>query len=677
MNTSAPKAAILVFSQSPLNRFVIAEICRKFGVVHLSSTPESTLDILNRKNIQTLVIDQSLADYAFFRNHISSFISIVIIGKEMSVAEERVKEWPLDHFVTSNLVPSTATEKNAFRRTISLALQYTTMKRLIRTDQEFAAPEKNDVSSLYSEIKDIKHFIQKNVLTELEKRISFQTKYIQFKDEKQKIEHILKKLHTANDVTRLLDIILNVKNIIGSEGISIYLIEKNDSKAVFLKPLVWNNTILSHPEYSKNMVSLDAQDLSAEVARSGRGIHVSQSALKKILIARHIDRLDYPLKSILSMPLMLEKKVIGVIETYNKKENASPASGDFTSDDQRLMQLLSEHIAIAITNLNLIQFDALTGMLRPDPFFEAVIQKLRMEKKRRHEDSAYAFVMGDVDWFKNYNDRNGHEAGNRLLQELSRILKSSIREEDLLCRYGGEEFLFFLSKIKDIEEACHLTERIRKSVEEHYFEAQEFQPKKNLTMSFGLTVFSRDSLGSFEAITTQILKRHVIEADMALSEAKSKKTAVSDFSKTVSGTVDKNRVTAFNPDLLPKIKNLMPHQKKIAMEKRKYPRYFTSAMLLYKNDHNREVTRTINLSLSGAKIPTDIPLKLFETIDVILVLGETACQVKGDIVYSKPINTGESKYHSGLRFRDVSSEERDKIKKYLSSLLDQPSSKIQ
>jgi len=163
MNTSAPKAAILVFSQSPLNRFVIAEICRKFGVVHLSSTPESTLDILNRKNIQTLVIDQSLADYAFFRNHISSFISIVIIGKEMSVAEERVKEWPLDHFVTSNLVPSTATEKTLSAEQFPLALQYTTMKRLIRTDQEFAAPEKNDVSSLYSEIKDIKHFIQKNV----------------------------------------------------------------------------------------------------------------------------------------------------------------------------------------------------------------------------------------------------------------------------------------------------------------------------------------------------------------------------------------------------------------------------------------------------------------------------------------------------------------------------------
>ena len=79
-------------------------------------------------------------------------------------------------------------------------------------------------------------------------------------------------------------------------------------------------------------------------------------------------------------------------------------------------------------------------------------------------------VMGDVDWFKHYNDRNGQEAGNRLLRELAAVLKSSIREDDLLCRYGGEEFLFFLAGVNNIEEATLLTERIRKTVEDHYFD---------------------------------------------------------------------------------------------------------------------------------------------------------------------------------------------------------------
>ncbi|MCK7518371.1 MAG: GGDEF domain-containing protein [Ignavibacteriales bacterium] len=102
-------------------------------------------------------------------------------------------------------------------------------------------------------------------------------------------------------------------------------------------------------------------------------------------------------------------------------------------------------MAIAMAKLNLIQYDPLTGLLRPEPFFEKVLQKINGLSKRRREEGAMALVMGDVDWFKAYNDRNGQEAGNRLLRELGHVLKLAIREEDLICRYGGEEFLFFLT----------------------------------------------------------------------------------------------------------------------------------------------------------------------------------------------------------------------------------------
>ena len=148
-------------------------------------------------------------------------------------------------------------------------------------------------------------------------------------------------------------------------------------------------------------------------------------------------------------------------------------------------------MAIAMAKLNLIQYDPLTGLLRPEPFFEKVLQKVNALSKRRREEGSMALVMGDVDWFKAYNDRNGHEAGNKLLRELAHVLKLSIREEDLICRYGGEEFLFFLMGVKSVEEAALLTERIRKNVEDHYFELQEFQPRGNLTMSFGVTVYPR------------------------------------------------------------------------------------------------------------------------------------------------------------------------------------------
>ena len=191
-----------------------------------------------------------------------------------------------------------------------------------------------------------------------------------------------------------------------------------------------------------------------------------------------------PLQSLLGVPIMFDREVIGVIEVYNKTVKGKIVPEGFSRQDLQILRGLTEHIAIAMTKLNLIQYDALTGLLRPDPFFDQLLQKINTLSKRRREEGSHALVMGDVDWFKNYNDRNGHEAGNKLLRELADVLKNSIREGDLLCRYGGEEFLLFLSGITSAEEAMGFTERIRKNIEAYTFEKQEFQPNNNLTMSF-------------------------------------------------------------------------------------------------------------------------------------------------------------------------------------------------
>ena len=198
---------------------------------------------------------------------------------------------------------------------------------------------------------------------------------------------------------------------------------------------------------------------------------------------------------------MHDNDVIGVIEVYNKILPKDSNREGFTREDQQIMRTLSEHISLAITKLNLIQYDALTSLLRPDPFFENVVHQIESQRKRRGEMESYAMVMGDVDWFKDYNDRNGHEVGNKLLRELANVLKSSIRDQDLICRYGGEEFLFFLTGLKNLEEACLLTERIKKNIEEHYFKFQEFQPSNNLTMSFGITYFTMENATRSSAIT--------------------------------------------------------------------------------------------------------------------------------------------------------------------------------
>jgi len=278
--------------------------------------------------------------------------------------------------------------------------------------------------------------------------------------------------------------------------------------------------------------------------------------------------------------------------------------------------------------------------------------------------------MADVDWFKNYNDRNGHEAGNRLLRELATILKTSTREEDLVCRYGGEEFLFFLSGIKNVEEACRITERIRKTVEDHYFEFQEFQPRNNLTMSFGLTYFTGENFEDLEAFTKVDLKRLANEADMALAEAKGK-NAVSLGQKEKEASPPKNKVCIYLRKELNQLRKealIRQYKEKLVQERRRFERFYTSAPFIYKINRSFEVTKTINISLGGVKISTDLKLPLAETLDITLILGSKACQLKGDIVYSEKAKGEILKYHSGIEFKGLSSEDREMLEDFFASL---------
>jgi diguanylate cyclase (GGDEF)-like protein len=383
----------------------------------------------------------------------------------------------------------------------------------------------------------------------------------------------------------------------------------------------------------------------------------------KRLSRRYIEELTYDLKNILCVPIMHDLEVIGVLEVYNKISQDKKKPQGFTSEDQKNMLRFSEHISIAITKLNLIQHDALTGLLRPDAFFDKVVQKLRLGRKRQKEGSSFVMVMGDVDWFKNYNDRNGHEAGNKLLRELARVLKSSIREEDILCRYGGEEFLFFLSGISSREEAIGFTERIRKNIEAHHFENQEFQPNNNLTMSFGLTFFSRERIKALDVIDKTYLKKLANEADMAMAEAKGK-------NRTSLGlhVIHKNKVCMYNREQQQDTQKPSDLEQAVKAERRKSKRFFTSTILVYKTKDFYKVTKTINLSLGGAKIPTDTLLDPHQIFDLILILGNNACQLQGEVMYSIMAGDNYSHFFSGLKFQDISAKDRKILMDYFSAM---------
>lgn len=662
---------ILILNANTEEKELLQRICSTVGIVHSASNLSDAISFLESINFQVLVVDARFASYSCLKGLIKLTTSIVITGKEENKLKALIMGWPDQRYVDYHITPLLETTDEDFLRALKTAVDHSLLKSEAQILKKTVERTEIELRDAYSEIKEIKNVINESVIKELEKRIELEAKHIWFKREKKKIENILKNLYTANDVTHLLDIVHDIKDIVRARGISLYILEESNALGKYLKPLVWDSAFLSHTDFAKHVVLIDVQDFAASVARYGQEIKIEDMAYDPRLSKRYIDQLKTPLRNILSVPLMHERQVIGVLEVYNKIQAKNSQPQGFTEEDQQILRTLSEHITIAITKLNLIQYDALTGLLRPEPFFEKVIQEIKSPRKRRQEEASCAMVMGDVDWFKNYNDRNGQEAGNHLLSELAKVLKSSTREGDLLCRYGGEEFLFFLSGIKNVEEACRIIERIRKTVEEHYFEHQEYQPRNNLTMSFGLTYFTPENLESLELVTRNDLKKLANEADIALAEAKGKNAAALESFKNEDTSPPKNKVCVYyrrKAEELMEKGMIRPYRERFLQERRKYERFYTSTVLIYRRNDTHKVTKTINVSLGGAKISSDLKLPLAQTLDLILILGSKACQLKGEVVYSEKARGEFLRYHSGLKFKDLSFEDRKTLEDYFAAL---------
>ncbi len=162
---------------------------------------------------------------------------------------------------------------------------------------------------------------------------------------------------------------------------------------------------------------------------------------------------------------------------------ARKGEGHFDKSRLRLSTLISSHIAVAFDNARL--------------YYIAITDELTKTFTKRHFryciDNAFAdyqeignkfaLLMMDLDKFKQVNDTYGHVTGDKVLQQLGDIIRQSVREEDLVFRYGGEEFAVILPAT-DGEGAKFVAERIRTSTESAVFESGTIDLK--LTISVGL-----------------------------------------------------------------------------------------------------------------------------------------------------------------------------------------------
>ena len=170
-----------------------------------------------------------------------------------------------------------------------------------------------------------------------------------------------------------------------------------------------------------------------------------------------------------SMTLLIRSKttLLGAVVLFNEPGMNLPGNISL-----RNIHFLLEQSSLALDNAvryapakNLVNIDDLTGLYN----YRYLDLTLSREIKRAERYSSHLSVLFiDLDFFKNVNDIHGHLVGSKVLSEVGMLMKQSVREEDTVIRYGGDEYIIVLVET-DVVGAASVAERIRRSIEEHQF----------------------------------------------------------------------------------------------------------------------------------------------------------------------------------------------------------------
>jgi diguanylate cyclase (GGDEF)-like protein len=196
------------------------------------------------------------------------------------------------------------------------------------------------------------------------------------------------------------------------------------------------------------------------------------------------------------VPMMAHGETLGMLylDCLGKDVQDGTSGLQLSDSTQRLAKTLAEQAALALANLNLRETlrmqsvrDPLTGLYNRRYMEESLERELRRATRKK---SSLGVMMLDVDHFKRFNDTFGHEAGDSVLQTLADLLRSQLRGEDVVCRYGGEEFTLILPEAS-LEATRHRAEQLRAAVKQVIprFRGQSLEA---VTLSIGVASFPQN-----------------------------------------------------------------------------------------------------------------------------------------------------------------------------------------
>lgn len=209
-------------------------------------------------------------------------------------------------------------------------------------------------------------------------------------------------------------------------------------------------------------------------------------------------------------PIVGETEILGAVVAYSNIDKLMQKDIDYLIQLTRQSSVTIQRANMYAEVLKYATMDALTGLNNRRQFEVRLNQETANSKRNNIPLCA---MMLDVDYFKKVNDTYGHSAGDCVLKQVSDIIKKEIREYDIACRYGGEEFFVILPQT-GIKEASLVAQRLRKSIETSKIDVEEAGVDGvsyiKITVSIGICKYD-SSMTSYEFIQ---------KADKALYEAK-------------------------------------------------------------------------------------------------------------------------------------------------------------
>ena len=309
---------------------------------------------------------------------------------------------------------------------------------------------------------------------------------------------LINELRLINELTKRLNQSLKLKEIFKFASSELLSVFDADYCCVLQLNKEQNEFIVT----ASNIPAMSSEHFSPEYGFSGI-VHRTKEPLivsdywhTRVVNSKLMDNTGA--RSLIATPILVDSEVVGVIMVAHKSANF------FSYDNYKLLQVMSTHIGLAITNASLhaevrrmVITDNLTG-LHARHYLNEQIQS------RQRKDPLGALILVDIDHFKQINDTFGHQVGDRILVQVSNIIRSSIRQGDIAARWGGEELAVYLPGIRS-DQAYRIAERIRAHVE------SETEPV--VTVSCGVSEWTFEN----EKISVESL---FYRADMALYEAK-------------------------------------------------------------------------------------------------------------------------------------------------------------